>query len=82
MRIITQLYLVPATNVNMARGVTRSLTVALLCCCVVQCVSVDYTPLEGDAVYQFSWAGSSSAARAEDVALRTTTNDKSIQEHT
>lgn len=32
-------------------------------------VAVDYVPLEGDAVYEFSWAGSVAAARAEDVAM-------------
>ena len=30
---------------------------------------MDYVPLEGDAVYEFSWAGSVAAARAEDVAM-------------
>lgn len=32
-------------------------------------IAVDYVPLEGDAVYEFSWAGSVAAARAEDVAV-------------
>lgn len=32
-------------------------------------VAVDYVPLEGDAVYEFSWAGSVAAGRAEDVAV-------------
>lgn len=32
-------------------------------------LSVDYVPLDGDALYEFLWAGSSAAARAEDVAL-------------
>lgn len=31
-------------------------------------IAVDYVPLEGDAVYEFSWAGSVAAARAEDAA--------------
>ena len=33
-------------------------------------VAVDYVPLDGDALYEFSWAGPSKAARAEDVTLR------------
>ena len=77
-------HLVPITNVNMTRGATGVSTslVAFLCCYVELCVGMDYTPLEGDAMYEFSWAGSSSAARAEDVAFRTTITEESIQKHT
>lgn len=32
--------------------------------------SVEYTPLEGDALYEFSWAGSATAARAGGLALQ------------
>ena len=31
-------------------------------------LSVEYIPLDGDALYEFSWAGSPAAAHAEDVA--------------
>ena len=35
-------------------------------------LSVEYIPLDGDSLYEFSWAGSPAAERAEDVAaLRT-----------
>ena len=72
-------HLVHITNVNMTRGVATSLVAFL--CYVELCVGMDYTPLEGDAIYEFSWAGSSSAARAEDVAFRTTITEESIQKH-
>lgn len=32
-------------------------------------LAVDYVPLEGDALYEFSWAGSMASAQAEDVEI-------------
>lgn len=66
----------------MARGCPSLLVFAFLCRFPYLCVgraSVDYTPLEGDAIFEFSWAGSSSEQSAEELALRRT--DESMHTH-
>ena len=57
-----------------ARAMLRIVAAACLSCLTLGAAtsSVEYTSLDGDALYEFDWAGSSSAARAEGVALRTT----------
>ena len=58
-------------DVNSARVVT--ILASFLCHLELGAGSaaVEYTPLEGDSLYEFSWAGPASVARAEGVVLRT-----------
>lgn len=51
---------------------SRGVHMIILLASFLECgLAVDYVNLEEDALYEFSWAGPSTAARAEDIALRT-----------
>ena len=74
-------YLMRTSFVNMLRGMLHM--VVLLAMFFEHSLSVDYVhlELEGDVLYELSWAGSSSAARAEGIVVSPSLDEGAVCMH-